>query len=168
MHKLTVLPAVEVRLKARASARFESIRTLVHTYVESLQRVHLPSVLEGWEDVPELGSSVERITVCECACPSPSLPAEEMAVQVHVYQPSDGDAFEEFSNSAGGRNDDDDTMAASVCELPNRGYEGLWDSLVYAGDIKMKLLDYIHATMVFSDANVDCSSSAVLHIYPCC
>ncbi|KAF9476461.1 AAA-domain-containing protein [Pholiota conissans] len=146
---------VEVRLKTRASARFESIRALVHAYATSLKRIHLPSTLEGWEDVPELASSVERIAVCEAQCPSTSLSVEEMVLQVHVYQPSDGDAFEEFSNSAGGRNEDDDTMAASVCELPNRSYEGLWDALIYAGNIKMKLLDYIHATLVFSDANVD-------------
>jgi hypothetical protein len=147
---------VEVRLKTRASARFETIRSLVHAYATSLQRIHLPSILEGWEDVPELGASVEHIAVCEAQCPSPSLSVDEMALQVHVYQPSDSDAFEEFSNSAGGRNEDDDTMAASVCELPNRSYEGLWDALIYAGNIKMKLLDYIHATLVFSDANVDC------------
>ncbi|KAF8162548.1 P-loop containing nucleoside triphosphate hydrolase protein [Pholiota molesta] len=146
---------VEVRLKTRASARFETIRSLVHAYATSLQRIHLPSILEGWEDVPELGASVEHIAVCEAQCPSPSLSVDEMALQVHVYQPSDSDAFEEFSNSAGGRNEDDDTMAASVCELPNRSYEGLWDALIYAGNIKMKLLDYIHATLVFSDANVD-------------
>lgn len=82
---------------------------------------------------------------------------EEMNIQIHVYKPSDGDAFEEFSNSSGNVNDDDDTMAASLCELPNRSHEGLWDSLIYADDIKMKLLDYIHATLVFSDANVDCT-----------
>ncbi|KNZ74410.1 Thyroid receptor-interacting protein 13 [Termitomyces sp. J132] len=46
-------------------------------------------------------------------------------------------------------------MAASVCELPNSTWEGLWDSLIYADDIKLKLLDYIHATLLLSDANVD-------------
>ncbi|KDR83326.1 hypothetical protein GALMADRAFT_235399 [Galerina marginata CBS 339.88] len=146
---------IEVRLKPRASARFDTIRNLVHSFVTSLERIALPSTLDGWEDVPELASSVDKIVVCESQCPSPSLTLEEMSLQIYVYQPSDGDAFEEFSNSSGNRNDDDDTMAASVCELPNRTYEGLWDSLIYAGDIKMKLLDYIHATLVFSDANVD-------------
>lgn len=87
---------------------------------------------------------------------------EEMNIQIHVYKPSDGDAFEEFSNSSGNLNDADDTMAASLCELPNRSHEGLWDSLIYADDIKMKLLDYIHATMVFSDANVDCTWSMII------
>lgn len=81
-----------------------------------------------------------------------------MTFRIHVYQPSEADLFEEFTNSDGAR-DGDDTMASTVCELPNNSLEGLWDSLIYADDIKMKLLDYIHATFVLSDANVDCKSS---------
>jgi len=147
--------SVEACLKTRSSARFDTIKSLVSLYINSFERIALPSILEGWEEVPELAAAVERIAVCESLCPSPSLKVEEAVIQIHVYQPSDSDAFEEFSNSSGNRNDDDDTMAASVCELPNKSYEGLWDSLIYAGNIKMNLLDYIHATLVFSDANVD-------------
>jgi hypothetical protein len=84
------------------------------------------------------------------------LALDEMALQIHVYQPSDTDSFEEYTNASGVRDDDDDTTTASVCELPNRGWEGLWDSLIYADDIKAKLLNYIHATLVLSDANIDC------------
>lgn len=99
---------------------------------------------------------MDRIVVCESTCPSQSLPLDELALQIHVYQPSETDSFEEFSNGAGSKDDEDDTMAASVCELPNLSWEGLWDSLIYADDIKMKLLDYIHATLIFSDADVNC------------
>ena len=143
-------------LRQRSSSRFETVRGLVRSYVSSFDRIVLPSVLDGWQDIPELASSVEKITVSESACPSNTLPLEETLIRIHVYQPSDGDTFEEFSNSAGAKDDDDDTMAASICELPNRGWDGLWDSLIYADDIKMKLLDYIHATLVLSDAKVDC------------
>ncbi|KAJ7095198.1 P-loop containing nucleoside triphosphate hydrolase protein [Mycena belliarum] len=146
---------IEVRLRPRATARFETIRGRIYDWVHSFDRLNLSSTLEGWEDIPELASSVERVVVSESACPSHSLHISEMLLQIHVYQPSDTDSFEEFTNSTGTREDDDETMAASVCELPNRGWEGLWDSLIYADDIKMKLLDYIHATLVFSDANVD-------------
>ncbi|KAG5654453.1 hypothetical protein H0H81_001952 [Sphagnurus paluster] len=149
---------IEVRLRPRAAARFDTIRKLVHKYINSFDRIGLPSTIDGWQDVPELASSVERIVASESACPTHTLALEEMSIQIHVYQPSDSDSFEEFSNSAGVREDGDDTMAASVCELPNRSWEGLWDSLIYADDIKMKLLDYIHATLVLSDANVDSSS----------
>ncbi|KAG6837919.1 hypothetical protein H0H93_008313 [Arthromyces matolae] len=147
---------VEVRLRPRTATRFDSIRNSVHAFLQNFDRLSLPSVLDGWQDVPELSSSVDRIYVCESACPSHTLALDDMALQIHIYQPSDSDSFEEFSNSAGVRDDDDDTMAASVCELPNRTWEGLWDSLIYADDIKLKLLDYIHATLLLSDANVDC------------
>ncbi|KAJ6516111.1 P-loop containing nucleoside triphosphate hydrolase protein [Mycena sanguinolenta] len=146
---------VEVRLQPRATTRFETIRARVFDWVHSFDRINLASPLEGWEDVPELASSVEQVVVCESSCPSHSLHISEMSLQIHVYQPADTDSYEEFTNSTGTRQDDDETMAATVCELPNRGMEGLWNSLIYADDIKMKLLDYIHATLVFSDANVD-------------
>ncbi|KAJ7591210.1 P-loop containing nucleoside triphosphate hydrolase protein [Mycena floridula] len=146
---------IEVRLQQRATTRFETIRQNVHDWIHSFDRINLGIVINGWEDVPELKTCVERIAISESSCPSQSLPIEEMNLQIHVYQPSDdADLFEEFSTN-NGEGGDDETMAASVCELPNRGWEGLWDSLIYADNIKMKLLDYIHATLVFSDACVD-------------
>ncbi|KAL0574320.1 hypothetical protein V5O48_007631 [Marasmius crinis-equi] len=146
---------VEVRLQPRATSRFETIRSRVDSWLNSFDRINLASTLSGWEDVPELASSVEKIATSESPCQMQSLPLDEMILHIHVYQPSDGDSYEEFSNSGGGREDEDDTMAASVRELPNRSWEGLWDSLIYEGDVKMKLLDYIHATLVLSDAGVD-------------
>jgi hypothetical protein len=71
-----------------------------------------------------------------------------------LYQISDTDVYDEFSNGSGA--DGESNTAASMCELPNRSLEGLWDSLIFADDIKMKLLDYIHATLILSDAKVDC------------
>ena len=122
----------------------------------SFERIGLPSVLNGWGDIPDLLSSVDRIVACEIAGSSTTLTRDQMILQIHVYQPSESESFEEFSNSAGSRNDEDDAMAATVSELPNRNLGGLWDSLIYDNDLKMKLLDYIQATLVFSDANVDC------------
>ena len=148
--------AVEVRVTPNATSRFDTIRNAVHSYLTtSLSDIYLPSVIEGWEDVPLLASSIERITASECPCPTSSLPIEQTALQIHVYQPTDADAFEELT-SGGGRGDDDQIMAATACELPSSSWEGLWDSLIYSDDIKSKLLDYIYATVVFSDADVDC------------
>ncbi|KAF9076398.1 P-loop containing nucleoside triphosphate hydrolase protein [Rhodocollybia butyracea] len=147
---------VEVRLNSRSTSRFETIRTHVHSWVTSFDRINLSSTLTGWEDVPELAASVERIATSDSACPSQSLPIDEMNLQIHVYQPCAGDEFQEFTNNPGGNNEEDDgTMAASVRELPSQSWEGLWDSLIYEDNIKMKLLDYIHATLMFSDAGVD-------------
>ena len=105
--------------------------------------------------MPLLASSVERILASEASYPSTSLAIEQVSLQIHVYQASEADAFEEL---AGGdsRGEGEEVMAATVCELPSLGWEGLWESLIYADDIKARLLDYIYATFVFSDADVDC------------
>ena len=147
---------VEVRVLPTATSRFDTIRNNVHNFLtNSLTHIYLPSVIQGWEEVPLLASSVSRISASESPCPSPSLSIEQISFQIHVYQPSDSDAFEELAggNSSG---DGEEVMAASVCELPSLAWEGLWESLIYADDIKSRLLDYIYATVVFSDANVDC------------
>lgn len=86
------------------------------------------------------------------------LPIAQAALQIHIYQPTEEDAVEEFANGSGGEGEE--VMAASVCELPSRLLEGLWDSLIFPDDTKSQLLDYIYATVLFSDAGVDCQSSA--------
>ncbi|KAF7313625.1 AAA domain-containing protein [Mycena chlorophos] len=145
---------VEVRLKPRATARFETIRARISDWMLSFERINLASTLDGFQDIPDL-VSVERVFVSEASNVQNSLRVSDITLQIHVYQPLDSDSFEEFTNSSGAKDDEGGDMAASVCELPNRSWEGLWDSLVYADDIKMKLLDYIHATLILSDADVD-------------
>ncbi|KAL6306645.1 P-loop containing nucleoside triphosphate hydrolase protein [Sparassis latifolia] len=153
---LTIWPVhIEVRILPSATSRFDTIRNTVHTYLtSSLSHIYLPSTIQGWEDVPLLASSVSRIVASESPCPSASLPIEQTALQIHVYQPSDAAAFEELANG-GSRGDGEEVMAATVCELPSLSWEGLWESLIYSDDIKSRLLDYIYATVVFSDADVD-------------
>lgn len=149
--------SVEVRLHTRTASRFETIRKHVYNYMtKELDRIVLPSKVQGWHSVPELASAVDQIVVCESRCPLDILSISNALLQIHVYQPSDTESFEEFSNAAGSGDGEDDTMAATVCELPNKNWEGLWDSLIYADDVKMKLLDYIHATFTLSDAGIDC------------
>ena len=148
-------------MKQNATARFDTIRNSVNQYIRtSFSHIYLPSVLQGWEDVSLLANSVERIAASESSCPSTSLPIEQVALQIHIYQPTDSDAFDELAT--GSRGEGEEVMAASVCELPSLNWEGLWESLIYADDIKNKLLDYIYATVVFSDADVDCTSSTQL------
>jgi pachytene checkpoint protein 2 len=158
---------VEVRVKQTASARFDTIRNNVRQYIiSSFSHIYLPSTLQGWEDVPLLSSSVDHIAAAESPCPCPSLPIEQISLQIHVYQPADSDAFDELA-TGNSRGEGEEVMAASVCELPSLSWEGLWESLIYSDDIKSKLLDYIYATVVFSDADVDCEryvSSCLLHL----
>ena len=152
---LTDAHIVEVRLTPDSTARFDTIRKAIHQYIwNSYETIALPSKLDGWKDVSVLASSVEQVTACESSSPTSYLPVAQAALQIHVYQPNDGDAANGFS--AGLSNDGEEIMAASVCELPSRQWEGLWDSLIFPDDTKTKLLDYIYATVLFSDANVDC------------
>ena len=110
--------------------------------------------MDGWKDVPVLASSVEQITACESSSAGPYLHVAQASLQIHVYQTTDGDTIEGLT--AGSSGDGEDITAASVCELPSMQLEGLWDSLIFPDDTKTKLLDYIYATVLFSDANVDC------------
>ncbi|KAF8559027.1 AAA-domain-containing protein [Imleria badia] len=145
---------VEVRLASKARRRLDIVQDLVRDYITtSFERLSLPSVLSGWDVDPTLASSVERIAVSESSCPSSSLSLKEISLQIHTYQPSENDTVEEYAN--GPEDSAGDALAASVCELPCRSWEGLWEGLIYADNIKMKLLDYIYATLVLSDANVD-------------
>ena len=101
-----------------------------------------------------LASSVEQITACESSSPTSYLPVAQASLQIHVYQPTDGETVDGFSTGPSG--DGEEITAASVCELPSRQWEGLWDSLIFPDGTKSRLLDYIYATVLFSDANVDC------------
>ncbi|KAH7922893.1 AAA-domain-containing protein, partial [Leucogyrophana mollusca] len=148
---------VEVRLSTQSKRRVDIIKDLVKNYIlSSYESISLPSTLHGWESDPSLASSVEHIAVSESSCPSTCLPLHQVSLQVHTYQPSETDTVEEYANGSAGRDEGgEDILAASVCELPCRTWEGLWDGLIYTDNIKLKLLDYIHATLVLSDANVD-------------
>lgn len=101
------------------------------------------------------------------ALPEVAVPLSRVSLRLHVYQPPSTSNLSEFSTSgqsasnldgSNDQNDDDDdsnVMAASVLELPSLSLEGIWDSLIYEGDIKGKLLNYIYSTILFSDAKVD-------------
>ncbi|KAI9448287.1 thyroid receptor-interacting protein 13 [Lactarius indigo] len=134
---------IEVRLSPSSTARFDTIRNAVHQYIsKSFETIALPSKLDGWEHVPVLASSVEQITACESSSPASHLPVAQASLQIHGF-------------STGPSGDGEEISAASVCELPSRQWEGLWDSLIFPDETKSRLLDYIYATVLFSDAGVD-------------
>ncbi|KZV69128.1 P-loop containing nucleoside triphosphate hydrolase protein [Peniophora sp. CONT] len=145
---------IEVRVAPNASVRLDTVRNAVHAFItSSYETLSLPSTLEGFEDVPLLSSTILRIRACESPCPTSPLPIAQAALQVHVYQPTEADGFEEFSS--GGGEEGEEVMAAAVLELPSGLLDGLWDSLIFPDETKQKLLDYIYATVLFSDAGVD-------------
>lgn len=97
---------------------------------------------------------MERIYASESSCPDRSIPISQADLQIHVFQPIPDDTYDEYT---GGGDGEEAVVSATVCELPSRSLEGLWESLIYADGVKSKLLDYIYATISFGDADVDCT-----------
>ncbi|CEQ40738.1 SPOSA6832_02382 [Sporobolomyces salmonicolor] len=90
------------------------------------------------------------------ALPTSAVPLSSVSLHLHIYQPPSSSTLTEFSTSPHADEDGDtDVPAASVLELPSLSLEGVWDSLIYDGAVKEKLLGYIYSTMLFSDASVD-------------
>jgi pachytene checkpoint protein 2 len=164
---------VEVRMSA-SSTRVDTIFKHVHEHISScFHELTCPGVLTGWDENHVLASSVERIATSELSRSSIAeypfitvnpyestvfIPIERCELDIHVYQASEDDTYEECISAED--NTESDVSAATVCTLPVRTWEGLWDSLIYADDIKMGLLNYIHATILLSDAQVDCTSAS--------
>jgi hypothetical protein len=146
---------VEVRLSRTATARFDVIRQAVYEFITTSFVVVWPStILDGWETIPKLETSVERIYASESSCPERSIPISQVNLEIHVFQPYPDDAYEECT---GGGDGEEQVVSATVCEMPSMSLEGLWESLIYSDGVKSKLLDYIYATISFSDADVDCT-----------
>ncbi|GAA5930767.1 hypothetical protein JCM3775_003860 [Rhodotorula graminis] len=148
---------VEVRLKPTSTMRYDLIRRLMSQHLDAEYETLLThSEVHDWRDVTVLAQNVDRVWIGECTLATSAVPLDAVSLHLHVYQPPSSSRVTEFSTSP--HNDDDgdsDVPAASVLELPSLSLEGVWDTLIYDGDVKGKLLNYIYSTMLFSDALVD-------------
>ncbi|GAA5893987.1 hypothetical protein JCM6882_007951 [Rhodosporidiobolus microsporus] len=150
---------VEVRLKPTSTMRYDLVRQLLHQHLDSEYETLLThSEVHDWRDVGVLAMNVERVWIGECALPTSAVPLDSVSLHLHIYQPPSSSRLTSFTTSPHAENDEDgdsDVPAASVLELPSLSLEGVWDSLIYEGEVKEKLLSYIYSTMLFSDAAVD-------------
>ncbi|PWN93079.1 AAA-domain-containing protein [Acaromyces ingoldii] len=171
---------VEVRAKQDCSVPLSMIGSAVTSYLGLSKRDLRPGLmLEGWQKEQKTGplSEVEKIRLgesseshegrrgCSCAHHNSKIAprrrrisnGEEVEFVVHVYQAAARDDIDELSaaDPEAGDVSGSDVMAATVMELPNMELEGVWESLIYEGDIKTRLLNYIYTTLVFSDADID-------------
>ncbi|RSH82705.1 uncharacterized protein EHS24_007699 [Apiotrichum porosum] len=148
---------VEVRLRPEATLLPSIIEANIPPFLRNNYRWLSGGTLvapEGWADVGVLGRSVEQIYIAECGDGHP-VDAQEATYHVHVYKTVDN-----YVELSGGLDEDEEeqeanTSAASVRDLPARELEGLWDNLIYDDDIKPRLLTYIHSSMLFSENEVD-------------
>ncbi|GAB1519725.1 hypothetical protein RhiTH_002793 [Rhizoctonia solani] len=149
---------LEIKLPAinnhRSGVRHDVIRGAVEAFIlKTHEHINIPNVFQTWAGDPVLEGDVELIHVTESAAPMSELPVSCANLLIHVYQPTDGPIEDQFAG--GGDDEDEAVVVTTVCELPARVWEGLWDTLVYEDDIKSRLLNYIYATLIFSDANID-------------
>ncbi|GAA5974715.1 hypothetical protein JCM11641_007236 [Rhodosporidiobolus odoratus] len=147
---------IEVRLLPTSTMRYDLIRRLMHQHLDSEYETLLTHAeVHDWRDVGVLAQNVDRVWVGDCSLPTPAVPLDSVSLHLHIYQPPSTSRLTEFAASAQTDEDDSDTPAASVLELPSLSLEGVWDTLIYDGDVKGKLLNYIYSTLLFSDAMVD-------------
>ena len=71
-----------------------------------------------------------------------------MELLVYVFQLSE-------EGAADADEGEDGVSSYREYELPAREFHGLWDSLIYSGDIKQRLLTYAGTALFFSDRKVD-------------
>ena len=69
---------------------------------------------------------------------------------LHVFQLSEEGAAEGDPEDA-----EESVSSYQEFELPAREFHGLWDSLIFAGDIKQHLMSYAATALHFSDCKVD-------------
>ncbi|PVG00026.1 AAA-domain-containing protein [Serendipita vermifera] len=141
---------VEVRLKKRSTARVDFIKQVVLEHLSQDNTLFVPSVITGWESEVRLRENVERIAACETSFPGNTVEMSKTSLEIHVYQPI---TCEQDDLSTG--ESKDDVIAATVTELPCIEWDSLWDSLIYDTDVKPHLLNYLYATFLLSEANVD-------------
>ncbi|GAA5845714.1 hypothetical protein JCM3766R1_001146 [Sporobolomyces carnicolor] len=148
---------VEVRLKAASTLRYDVLRRMLHNHLnDEYETLLTHSEVHDWREVAVLEQNVDRVWIGECSLPTQAVPLTSVTLQLHLYQPPSTSDVTEFStNPQNDEDGDSDVPAASVLELPARSLEGVWDTLIYEGQVKEKLLGYIYSTMLFSDASVD-------------
>ncbi|GAA5821263.1 hypothetical protein JCM10212_004223 [Sporobolomyces blumeae] len=149
---------VEVRLQPTSTVRYDLLRRLLHAHFdEEYETLLTHSEVHDWRDVAVLVQNVERVWIAECPLPTSAVPLSRVSLVFHIYQPpSTSSSTTTFTTSPNADEDGDaDVPAASVLELPARSLDGVWDTLIYDGGVKEKLLGYIQATVLFGDANVD-------------
>jgi len=151
---------VEVCLSEYCSAKSQEVNDAVLSLLQTKENIRL-SLLQGNSiDIPPdnefLTKNVKGIIVyCE---PKVHLNAPQSTVttffnpssqqaNIHIYQLNEDQASEEMEES--------DTPACQQWILPHKEFHGVWDSLIFDGEIKNDLLDYVSSTMLFSDKKVN-------------
>ncbi|ORY34246.1 P-loop containing nucleoside triphosphate hydrolase protein [Naematelia encephala] len=156
-----VIVHIEARLQPGTTIHVWRLRQLIQSYIpQPVIHLRIDAEVPNWREVTMLGDNLDRLWVAE------SVPAMEFVetndptqyeldYRIHIYASSVNTRIEEFAADLDDDDDDDQIAAASVRDLPSHELDGLWENLVYSGDLKGRLLNYIYSTIAFSEAEID-------------
>lgn len=158
---------VELELELRSSISAKNIGALkkAAALVARNRPLHPLQSLPIGDDAL-LRSDCQSLRVGDSVRPGVVLQLEEPDPEVFVFRVHDEpEAVEE---GAAGDDDGDELPSFARWTLPNRAFDGLWESLAFEDDLKEALLRYAETGLVFSDAGVDarvvaCNRVVVLH-----
>ncbi|KOS15260.1 thyroid receptor-interacting protein 13 [Malassezia pachydermatis] len=152
---MTPILHVEVRQHVDSVIEPCALEEAMRTYLQTVESVPCCTPLRGWQTDPFLAEHVDHVYVDECDPPCSNASVPQVQIALHVYQPCPMDNVDEFGVGDPHEGTSDNSVAATLSELPSRALDGVWPSLIYGDDVKWRLLHYIHSTMLFSDADVD-------------
>lgn len=137
---------VEVCVKSYSTASPSDVRTHVVTL---LKRHNIIFGNYRWTEFDEefLQKHVESVVLADLGVTP--LDLEKCCLSIHIFTLNDD------GPSTLTLEEDEELSAANHWLLPAAEFHGIWESLVYDGELKTQLLDYVSTTMYFSDKNVD-------------
>lgn len=137
---------VEVCVKSYSTASQSDVRTHVLTL---LKRHNIVFGNFRWTEFDEdfLQKHVESVVLLDLGVTPVDL--EKCCLSIHVF------ALNDEGPSTLTLEEDEELSAANHWLLPAAEFHGIWESLVYDGELKSQLLDYVSTTIYFSDKNVD-------------
>ncbi|KAJ3068123.1 Pachytene checkpoint protein 2, partial [Rhizoclosmatium hyalinum] len=128
---------VEVRQRRTSTARVDVVKRHVAAFVaasNATEHSHFAADADAVASNSFLAEHVEHVAVCE----------RTNETVVHVYQYCEDeeacvlDAEDDVENSG---------VASTATLLPSPALEGLWESLVFEGDVLSKLLNYVSTSV---------------------
>ncbi|KAL2084031.1 hypothetical protein ACEWY4_019549 [Coilia grayii] len=137
---------VEVHVKSSSTAKRCDIK--VRT-LGLLNRHRLVFGNYKWTEFDDdfLSRNVESVSIVDAA--RQPIDLKNCHLSVYIF------SLSEDEPSMLALEDGQELSAASSWLLPAAEFHGIWESLVYDGEVKTQLLDYVSTTIFFSDKNVD-------------
>lgn len=138
---------VEVCLRPKSLAKADALRAHLLEYMKKNVAVICVGPLDVSAD-KSLAEHVERVQVYTPAS-TKRVPFWEASVQIHVFRLTEELGTEDMDGDG-----EDEAVACETLSLPARALDRVWDGLVYEPQVKDRLLQFAHTSMLFADRKV--------------